>query len=291
VTVHYGLHAPFCVTATEATEHIYRRSLQSIRRDRADYYILVCVLSGSLGVVYNGRRHSIGRGDFFVVRTNVPYEMHVCPGPEDRYAQICISLPADVAAEFNVDELAGVAIAAEDRATGLAQELVRTLFEYGKSIVAPVATSLLSAILLEVTRMAPRAPSEAKSPRSSMRDVRRDAVLAYLESHCTNPDLRASMVAEACQMSVRYMSALLSEKGLSFSGLVRLRRIQRIRSWLADPALTDETIASLAYRAGFSSVSHGILSFRREYGCTPSKLRVRIHNQNRAVATSRAAER
>lgn len=273
MTVHYVLDAPFCVTATEATDHIYRRSLQNIRLDRADYYILVCVVSGSVRIAYNRCTHTLVTGDFFIVRSSVPYEMVVRPGPEDRYSQICISLPTDIAAELNVATMAGMPIIPVNRDSCLAQDLVRTLFTHASEVVAPVASALLKTILLEVGRIAPNAPAGASPKRSSMREARRDAVLTYLDSHCTNPDLRASMVAEACQMSVRYMSALLSEKGMSFGGLVRLGRIQRIRTWLADPALADETIASLAYLAGFSSVSHCISLFRQEYGCTPSKLR------------------
>lgn len=273
VTVHYGLHAPFCVTATEASAHLYKRSLSNIRRDRADYFILFSILSGSVQCLYNGHRSKIVRGDFFLARSNVPYELVVRPGPEDRYAQICIMLPPDLAAEFNVADIAGVPITQKDREVGLAFDLTRALFNHGRTANAPTATALLRAILLEITQLAQGSERPVGVSKTSVRNARRDAILAYLDSHCTNPDLRAPMVAEACNMSVRYMSALLAEKSLSFSVLVRLGRLHRLRSWLADRALADETIASLAYRAGFNSVSHCIASFRQHYGCSPSRLR------------------
>jgi len=273
ITVHAGLEAPFLVTATEASgDFLYKRSLANIRRDRADYYILFAVLSGTLKFLYNGHRSLMAAGDFVFARVNVPYEMTVFPGTDERFCQICISLPTDKVEELDLARIAGVPISRKGRGPSLVQGLIRTLFEHGTTISAPMAHSLLGTILLGVTQMA-EGVSQPSPNKVSLRDTRRDAIMTYLDSHCTNPDLRAAMVAAACQMSVRYMSGLLSEKEHSFSGLVRDKRLQRLRSWLGDPALDGEPIAALAYRAGFNSASLCIASFRNKYGYTPRQFR------------------
>lgn len=275
ITVHVGMDSPFLVTATEASgEFIYKRSLVNIRRDRADYYILFAILSGTVRLLYNGRRSVIEAGAFVFARTNVPYEMIVCPGAEDQYCQICISLPAGLAEELRLAEIAGIAIRPSGSNTCLMQELSRTLYRQGATLPPAVANSLLTAIMLGVSQMAEDALGPEKQ-KVSTRDTRRKAIMTYLDSHCTNPDLRAEMVASACQMSVRYMSNLLSELDSSFSKLVRIRRLKRMASWLADPALDNETVSSLAYRSGFNSASLCISLFRQEYGCTPRIFRLK----------------
>jgi AraC-like DNA-binding protein len=80
-------------------------------------------------------------------------------------------------------------------------------------------------------------------------------------------------VATEVGVSPRYVRKLLEAEGLSFSGYVTERRLERARGMLTSPRNATQTIAAIAYDVGFGDLSYFNRAFRRRFERTPSDIR------------------
>lgn len=93
--------------------------------------------------------------------------------------------------------------------------------------------------------------------------------LAYISDHLLEP-LTLSEIAAGVDMSPRYMQSLFQKRGMSVTGWIRERRLERARRALVDPAWASADILQIALAHGFADHSHFTRAFRKEYGETPS---------------------
>jgi AraC-like DNA-binding protein len=91
--------------------------------------------------------------------------------------------------------------------------------------------------------------------------------------HLSNPNLSASIVAQACGISPRYLCHLLRLKGTCFSSLLWEERLKKAREWLRAPDTRHYTIGEIAYMNGFKTASHFSRLFRDYSGCSPRQFR------------------
>ncbi|GAA3365855.1 AraC family transcriptional regulator [Saccharopolyspora gregorii] len=100
--------------------------------------------------------------------------------------------------------------------------------------------------------------------------ARRAAVERYLDERLGSSGLSAEEVAAAHNISVRTLGRLFAEVGETFSGVLRAKRIARVREGLLTG---DVTIAALARRWGFFDTSHLNRRFRAVHGVSPHEYR------------------
>ncbi|WP_078854653.1 AraC family transcriptional regulator [Streptomyces sp. NRRL F-5135] len=106
--------------------------------------------------------------------------------------------------------------------------------------------------------------------QSASPPARRVAVERYLESHLGRRDLSAEQVAAANSISVRTLTRLFHDAGDTFTGVLRAKRIARVREELLTG---DATVAALARRWGFVDSSHLNRRFRAVHGMSPQEYR------------------
>jgi AraC-like DNA-binding protein len=99
------------------------------------------------------------------------------------------------------------------------------------------------------------------------------AVKAAIESHIGPHEFSVEDVATEVGVSTRYVRKLLEAEGVSFSGYVAERRLERARGLLQSPRASGLTIAAIAYDVGFGDLSYFNRAFRRRFACTPSGVR------------------
>lgn len=276
VKVEKGLAAPYLVGATSSTTpYIYQRKQSHIKRDHADICILHYLISGSMRTSHYGIRAEVSAGQFIIFRSNSPYVLEYEPGAPGERAMFYASLPPDfVLRHFAGRSIFGRAIVPPADHRSIGGELFSLIFENGAHLAPDVANSLLSALIKDVARI-PVSSDTAEPQVTTLQDYRLEKIRSYLALHFTNPDLTTAMVAEACQISPRYLSYLLASAGTSFSRIVWQLRMEKARRWLESSWLQDVTIGSFAFQAGFKSPSHFIHAFRKNFGCTPGEYRRR----------------
>jgi AraC-like DNA-binding protein len=96
---------------------------------------------------------------------------------------------------------------------------------------------------------------------------------AYIDSRLTDPDLKPSEVAAHFDISERYLRAVLSAEGESFSCYVLQRRLERCAELLQGQAGSHMTITQIAFQCGFSNATHFGQAFKALFGITPREFR------------------
>ncbi|MFT4089963.1 MAG: helix-turn-helix domain-containing protein [Asticcacaulis sp.] len=99
-------------------------------------------------------------------------------------------------------------------------------------------------------------------------------VCQKIETMLHDPDLTLTRVAEAHGISARYLQKLFSDSQLTFSGYVRLRRLERCHADLISPVYSQLSISEICFRWGFNEAAHFSRSFRERYHVSP-----RAHRQ------------
>ena len=94
-----------------------------------------------------------------------------------------------------------------------------------------------------------------------------------LDVHLSDPGLTIATVAEANDISPRYLSYLLKQNGTPFSELIWDKRMEIASRWLASTAPGDISIAQVAFRVGFKSPAHFSRMFKRVFNQGPREYR------------------
>ena len=95
----------------------------------------------------------------------------------------------------------------------------------------------------------------------------------YILQHLHEEDLNPTRIAEANNISLRYLHMLFQRSDLTASGFILNNRLRVCRQALIDPAFQRLQISEIAFRWGFNSVSHFSRTFRERYGASPSDVR------------------
>jgi AraC-like DNA-binding protein len=140
---------------------------------------------------------------------------------------------------------------------GLAEHLEQLLLESALAVVADAMKDNENCILV----------------RQSLPDRRLQDVLRFIDIHLSDPGLSATLVAQACDMSPRYLSYLLKQHGTPFSDLVWDKRMKIASRWLSSTRPGDISIAEIAFRVGFKSPAHFSRMFKRVYNKGPREYR------------------
>jgi AraC-like DNA-binding protein len=99
------------------------------------------------------------------------------------------------------------------------------------------------------------------------------AIIATIERQFADPGLSPESLGARLGLSERYVYLLLSEAGLSFSQLLRHKRLERARQLLEERSANPRRIVDIAYAVGFSDLSNFNRAFRAHFGRTPSDVR------------------
>ncbi|NMO02643.1 helix-turn-helix domain-containing protein [Gordonia sp. TBRC 11910] len=98
----------------------------------------------------------------------------------------------------------------------------------------------------------------------------RDAIDRYIEQHLLDRELSPGSIAQAHGVSVRTVNRVFNATGQTVSDVVRVRRLARARTDLAE---TSSSVAAIANKWGFSDASHLSRTFKAHYGASPRDFR------------------
>lgn len=102
----------------------------------------------------------------------------------------------------------------------------------------------------------------------------------HLNAHLGDPGLGPEKLAAAMGVSVRYLSRLFQQGGLSFGRYLLQRRIEHCRLALANPALARLRISEIALDSGFNNLAHFSRVFRQALNCSPSEYRASVRSSS-----------
>ncbi|MFJ1257831.1 helix-turn-helix domain-containing protein [Cupriavidus sp. CuC1] len=109
------------------------------------------------------------------------------------------------------------------------------------------------------------------SGRQSSRASLMIRIEQYIEDNLDDPELSASSIATAHEISVRTLHVAFAETGRTVSRWIRDRRLRVCYRELSR-ATSTQTVTDVAYRWGFNNAAHFSRTFKQAFGVTPSSL-------------------
>jgi AraC-like DNA-binding protein len=247
-----------------------RRTESTIRRRDPGLCKIDVLVEGAGMVQQDGRVAQLGAGDWTFVDLSRPARWRLSP-----MRSVVMVLPRTLL-PLSPDEMARLTAVRipGDEGTGalmssLARQLVERLDEHDAaegSRLGAASIELLTAALASRLGRAERFP-----------DAQRRALLvrihAFIEEHLGDIELSPTSIADAHHISVRYLYKLFDSKQESVASWIRLRRLERCRRDLLDPALRARPVSAIAARWGLPNAAHFSRVFRATYGVSPAEFR------------------
>ncbi|WMD07130.1 helix-turn-helix domain-containing protein [Streptomyces sp. FXY-T5] len=181
--------------------------------------------------------------------------------PRDMVPQGLAAAAARASGPVPVGAGAGLAAIAADQLRAIVRELDH-LSDAGLAIACQNFFDTLDSALV---------PTVEASPSASARAVLLNRVRRYVEDRLDDPELSASSVAEALDVSVRTLHLAFAGTGTTVGRWIRERRLKVCYRELAHGS-GERTVTDVAFRWGFNDVAHFSRVFKQTYGITPSRV-------------------
>ena len=110
--------------------------------------------------------------------------------------------------------------------------------------------------------------------RRGLRAARLCAVKANVRASLANAELSVAIVARRQGITPRYLHMLFEDEGSTFSQFLLGERLDLACRMLGDPRHDCQSIAAVAYAAGFGDLSYFNRTFRSRYHATPREIRM-----------------
>jgi AraC-like DNA-binding protein len=131
-----------------------------------------------------------------------------------------------------------------------------------ESVQGSVSRSTLELLGIALSGQQPSATFDASA--AMLRRVQ-DFILQHLHEEDLNP----ARIAEANNISLRYLHMLFQRSDMTVSEYILNSRLHACKQALTDPAFHRLQISEIAFRGGFNSVSHFCRTFKERYGSSP----------------------
>lgn len=250
-----------------------RRPPGPARRSDEDVYRVGFLTAGSARVAHAGREVAMRPGQLVLSAGRYAHRGWLGPG-RNTLALVGIPPGALPLPGAEAERLLTRAVPAEHGmgalVAGFLDRLIRDGGQYSASDAArlgTILTDLLGAMLAHEAEAVSALPPETHRGALLIR------VRAFIEQHLGDPRLSPRMVADAHHISSRYLHRLFQGQDTTVAAWIRVRRLERCRRDLADPALASTPIGALAARWGFVHPADFSRAFRARYGVSPREYR------------------
>lgn len=260
---------PISATRIICDPVLYRRTPAHLRDARDDAILISMPSRSDVHFSQNARDVICPPGGFVIERSDAPYEYwHADPD-----VQWVVKVPRDgvQARVGSAERFIGLSV---DARSGISSYFVSSLnCAMQHAYTMDDAARLLSGThLLDLLCLALQGDQRALgSADSAVKRAHLQRAERYITDHLKDPELSPSRVAEGCGISLRYLQRLFGENDQSITSHIRERRLARCQEDLSQSR--SDSIASIAYRWGFTDHAQFCRRYKERFGCTPSDTR------------------
>jgi AraC-like DNA-binding protein len=264
--------------------------------------VIVSRASSTPAIIHRaGITASRSRDRDFVVSLPIDNGMSVCTAHWDRYVGVDEMLITDAAQTGVVthtgctvislrisdqlfrqylpdgENLAGVVLNARTGAGMLAATIMRALIPDEKQRFAVSSSNHVAQSLLHAIAATCAETTGLKAAPASFSSTRRGEIIRFVEAHLNDTDLSVQSVAQAFDLSERYLRLLFSDTPESLSVYMRRRQLEECARQLRDPRFSTQSISDIAYSWGFNSLGSFDRAFKAKFAMTPRRYRAACH--------------
>jgi AraC-like DNA-binding protein len=262
---------------------VARRTSTLIARSGAEYLKVSLQLSGVSVVSQGGQSITLRPGDFILYDTARPYQISGAASFHMQmlmFARDSLRLSASQLQWLTTRRISGregLGSLVAQYLAGLARQL--DTVGSGSWHLADATLDLLAAAFAEQL---------AHTDRTDLGNGEAGLLLrvrTYIEHRLDDPDLDVASIAAAHHVSVRRLQKLFADQEQTVTGWIRSRRIEHCRRDLANPALAERTVNSIATNWGLFDPAHFSRLFKSTYGLSPREYRVKALAELRMKAS------
>jgi AraC-like DNA-binding protein len=260
------------IASVEISSSYWQRTAAMVAQGGDDFGMMFR-LGGPAVHFQHGQSIELGPGDAAAISHMEPASLAL-PNASGRNLGLVIPLAPLKALVGNVDSIMLQHLRAESETLRLLKSYLGIL-EDDLTLADPeLCQAAVTHVhdLIALAMGATREGAEVAGGRG-LRAARLRAVKTDILASLSSRDLSVTAVAKRQNITPRYVHMLFEAEGITFSQFVLAERLARAKHMLVDARLDRQTIAAVAYAAGFGDLSHFNRAFRRRYGATPSELR------------------
>lgn len=251
---------------------VVARTQQTIRQCDPGLLKLGLQLRGYCVLTQDGREAALTPGDFALYDTRRQYQLSF----DDTFKCLVVMFPRDLL-PLRGNELSRFTarrVSGRQGIGGLVAPLLLNMSKQMRDDELSANVELSAAVI----NMLAAAVSEQLGCESRVSPETHRAALilrikAFIDARLEDPELSSSGIADAHNISPRYLQKLFENEGITVTDWIRGRRLEHCRNDLVDPRLAGTSIATIAARWGLIDSSYFSRLFRSAYGEAPREFR------------------
>ena len=260
-------------------EHTDRHVTQTNERR----VFLLMPIQGQVLSSHYGREVTLVEGDFALTDSFAPIRTVLA---EPNYA-LSLTLSYDTLTMYvpNPDVLFGLRVSGRTGFGHTVNTLLRSVWVQVEQGLPAQFGPTVAKSLLELVATAYAIEHAAEIAESSLLTGRRSQIKRFIETHLRDSDLTATAIANALDVSPRYIRMVFTAEPESISDYILRRRLEECARQLANVLWLGRSITETAFEWGFSSMAHFTRAFKERFAVTPTQYR-RNHGTPLRRATS-----
>lgn len=258
---------------------LYKRHKRHFLDEVESSLLITIPRLGNVDFHQNARQATCSPGEFLVERGDLPYEFW--HEQTNELLVLKVSTESVRARLGPTDRLGALSFDGTEGVASYFLDTVKTTAEH-VDFLDEAARAAAGMHILDLLCLAIRKDDRVlDSNTSNIRAAHLHRAEQFIRNNLSNENLSSSLVAEACNVSQRYLQQLFSGADKSVSGFIREKRLVRAREDLSIESAA--TIAEIAHRWGFLDPSQFNKAYRTRFGCTPTETRkAALQNQQAA---------
>lgn len=258
------------LTWVDSDAQTVARTSKLIARSSDDVMLISLAVQGDGCVVQDGREARLSPGDLAFYDTARPYELHF----DAPFTQWVLKVPRDALRRRlgTPEAFTAASVSGATPLGRLTQEFLTGLAAFPTttphSVLERLAGQALDLVAMTLAEQAAIRVSEG-----AYRTALAARMRGFIEQNLHRADLDGTMIAGAFGMSSRSVRDVFAAQGTTPSRYILVRRLERARILIVEPAQHRRTIGEIAYAAGFSDLSYFSRSFRAAFGQSPREAR------------------
>jgi len=234
-----------------------------------EFAMLNVQITGTTIVTQAGRTACLTPGQMVLYDSRMP---HRGWGREDSdFRGLLLRIPrADIVHRIPyLDAVSTVTLDSRKVLTRLAFDMLLSLHRELQTGEAETDSALVEALLDTIAAAAASSFRNTDDHCSGSSQALLHRVKLYIDQRLFSQELGPQQIAQAHQVTVRYLNKLFAREDTSITRWICARRLQKCAEVLRSPQRRRRNIDAIAYQCGFNSLPYFYRKFRQHYDCSP----------------------
>ena len=246
------------------------RSRQQISKSTEDTNVFCFDLSGKQKLSYKNDNNELNPGDWVVLDSALPFKWFF---PDD-HVQLTLKIPkAKLRTRANLPESNPAYLFLGNKGLGkIVFDTVGSFWNETDNMLGQQMARFEDLIIELLANVLAECIQNKKSTTRS-HFLRKIEIKAFIKDHLRNPKLSIDFIADALNISTRYLHFLFEDEDTTIGRYIRELRLGRCKRDLENFMLADRTITEICYYWGFNDSSHFSKLFKSHFGSSPKHYR------------------